>query len=299
MTSGGAAGVKAFQGYRSLPHPFSVSFGKKGSAAPATGVGDVAVHGSLGSEVLKGVLHVPELAVSLFSVPAALASGMAVSFSPAEPPAVSGQVVIARDGHVILTASECNGLFFIDGPCMAAAAALAGPDELSAAVMWHRRLGHLGFSTLADLARSKLIENCQVTADAFLQAGKQQLCEPCITTKLRRTSHPRRAPRPVRVLHRVHADLCELWHGCHFSTVIDEATRYACVTILRSKAATAADMRQQIAWLETQADQRVQRVRHDRGGEYMSHALRRCDRLRKRSAQRHAGVWGHGGRHAA
>jgi transposase InsO family protein len=44
------------------------------------------------------------------------------------------------------------------------------------------------------------------------------------------------------------------------------------VSILSSKASTAADLRKQIAWLETQTDQRVQRVRHDRGGEYMSHA---------------------------
>jgi len=71
MSPGGALGPGAFIEYRALPQPFSVSFGKKGTAAPATGVGDVEVHGSLGTEVLTGVLHVPELAVSLFSVRAA------------------------------------------------------------------------------------------------------------------------------------------------------------------------------------------------------------------------------------
>ena len=50
------------------------------------------------------------------------------------------------------------------------------------------------------------------------------------------------------------------------------ATRYACVSILSSKASTAADLRKQNAWLEMQTDRRVQRVRHDRGAEYMSHA---------------------------
>ena len=33
-----------------------------------------------------------------------------------------------------------------------------------------------------------------------------------------------------------------------------------------------ANLHKQIAWLETQTDQRVQRVRHVRGGEYRSHA---------------------------
>ena len=92
MSPGGALGPGAFVKYRALPQPFSVSFGKKGTAAPATGVGDVEVHGSLGTEVLAGVLHVPELAVSLFSVRAALASGMAVSVSPPETPGACSKV---------------------------------------------------------------------------------------------------------------------------------------------------------------------------------------------------------------
>ena len=53
--------------------------------------------------------------------------------------------------------------------------------------------------TLADIARSNLIQGCLVTQGATLQAHKQQLCEPFIATILRRMTHSRRAPQPVRV----------------------------------------------------------------------------------------------------
>jgi hypothetical protein len=75
------------------------------------------------------------------------------------------------------------------------------------------------------------------------------------------------------MLNRVHMDLCELAPGCYFSTMIDEATQFARVGILHRKGDTAAEVRTQVVWCETQTGKRVQRVRHDRGGEYMSGQL--------------------------
>ena len=71
------------------------------------------MYSSLNTEVLTGVLHVPFLAVSLFSVRGALASGMAGSFSPPETPGARSTVVLAYAGRVFLTARKSNGLHFI------------------------------------------------------------------------------------------------------------------------------------------------------------------------------------------
>ena len=98
MSPGGALGAGAFVEYRALLQLFSVSFGKKGTAAPSTGVGDAEVHGSLGTEVPTGVLHVPELAVSLFSVRAGRASGMAVPLPT--------HILAARRRHLHLQAQN-------------------------------------------------------------------------------------------------------------------------------------------------------------------------------------------------
>jgi hypothetical protein len=78
MSSGGKRGASAFRRYHALDEPVMIQFGMRGAMALAIGLGDQVVLGHAGSEVLDGVLHVPDLVVSPFSVQAALARGMAV-----------------------------------------------------------------------------------------------------------------------------------------------------------------------------------------------------------------------------
>jgi transposase InsO family protein len=127
--------------------------------------------------------------------------------------------------------------------------------------------------TLAKLSRAGMLEGCSLTPASFVQARKAQVCEPCMIGEMRRTSHPSRPSQKVQVLHRVHMDLCKLAPGCYFSTTVDEATRFVRVGILHRKSDTAAEVRTQVVWCETQTGKRVQRVRHDLGGEYMSGQL--------------------------
>jgi transposase InsO family protein len=131
----------------------------------------------------------------------------------------------------------------------------------------------VGFSTLADLARSGLIQRCTVTAPEFMQARWMQACEPCAVGKMRRVPHPPRAPQRIGLLHRMHADLCQLGPGCYLSTFIDEASRYAMIAVQRCKSDTAANVLRWVAWAETQTGRRVQRIRRDRGGEYVNRLL--------------------------
>jgi hypothetical protein len=92
--------------------------------------------------------------------------------------------------------------------------------------------------------------------------------------KLRRTSHAPREPRLVLKLHRIHIDLCDV-PNAYFSSAIDEATRYATVDILSQKSTAAGSVARLIAYHETQTDLKVQRVRTDRGGEYMCGTLKK------------------------
>jgi len=280
MSSGAGAGAAAFRNYQPFATAQLVHFGKRGASAPALGMGDLVVPGVSGWETLRNVLHVPEIAVSLFSVrDAVVNSRMSVSFWPSPD---GPRVQLCRDGGVVFTASERGGLFYLDGPAFTAAAAAAQgvPEQ---AMYWHRQLGHLGLSTLADLARSGLIQGCPVTAAEFLQAQKHFVCEPCALTKMRRASHPSRSVRAVRVLGRVHADLCQLEPGRYLSTFIDEATRYAHVGILSRKSDTATFLQHTIAWAETQTGAKLQRMRHDNGGEYLNKHM--LDYYRERGVQ--------------
>jgi hypothetical protein len=173
---------------------------------------------------------VPELACPLFSVRAALAKGKAVHFSPPAQSSSTDRVEVHHRGHVVFTASAHGELYFLDE--LVSAAASVASHDLELARQWHRRLGHLGFSTLAGLKRRGLLSGCSRSPAAFMQASKQQVCQPCMEGKLLRGSHPSRPPRLVRVLHRLHMDLCELRPRLYFATAVDEATRYACVGLL-------------------------------------------------------------------
>jgi hypothetical protein len=239
MSTGNGAGAAGFLSYRAFQVPQLVYFGKRGATAPAVGIGDLIVHGCGGIERLRGVLHVPGLAVSLFSVRAAVQEGISVFFRPCPGKAC---VVLQRRGCTVFTASEQRGLFYLDthGYVQAAAAAARGGQS---AMQWHRRLGHVGFSTLADLARSGLIQGCSVTAPEFMQARWRQACESCAVGKMRRVPHPTRAPHKIGLLHQMHADLCHLSPGCYLSTFIDEASRYAIIGVQRCKSETAANVR--------------------------------------------------------
>jgi hypothetical protein len=72
MSAGNGAGTEAFSAYRAFDKPLVVQFGKRGATDPALGIGDLNLHGKVGPETLRGVLYVPELVVSLFSVRAAV-----------------------------------------------------------------------------------------------------------------------------------------------------------------------------------------------------------------------------------
>jgi hypothetical protein len=221
------------------------------SRCTSTGDG-VACHLWLfGPRSAKEGTPVPELACPLFSVRAALAKGMAVHFSP---PAQSGspdRVEVQHGGPVTFTASAHSELYFLDE--LVSAAASGALHDVELARQWHRRLGHLGYSTLAGLTCRGLLSGWSTSPAAFMQVSKQQIFQPCMEGKLRRESHPTRHPRLVRVLHRLHMDLCELRPGLYFATVVDEATRYGCVDLLHHKSDTAAKG-SQAAYLVRNAD---------------------------------------------
>jgi hypothetical protein len=271
MHPGGSLGERAFVNYRRFDQPLAVHLAKKGAHTQAVGVGQMELRGCTGAVVLSNVLHVPELDHPLFSVRQALARGWDVTFTHSKLFGSAEEVAVTHKGCIVLTGRGRGNLFFLDNaPCVTAGSAVApSVQQLTKAWECHRRLGHVGFRRLADLKRKCLLGADDPSPAAFVQARKQKACEPCVLGKLRRVSHPPRVPHHVRPLHRLHVDLGDLPHGGYLSTVIDEGTRSAVVAVLQRKSNTEVAVRNAIEWFECQTDLRVQRVRSDRGGEYM------------------------------
>jgi hypothetical protein len=111
------------------------------------------------------------------------------------------------------------------------------------------------------------------TPAEFLQSSKEQICPPRVMDNMPRVSHPLRVPRAVAVLQQVLMNLCNLPYGASFGTVIDKAARVVTETLLARKRDAATAVHRSIMWHGTQTGLRVQRVRHDCGGENMGGEL--------------------------
>ncbi|GJV72897.1 integrase, catalytic region, zinc finger, CCHC-type containing protein [Tanacetum coccineum] len=71
--------------------------------------------------------------------------------------------------------------------------------------LWHRRLNHLNFDTLNDLARKDLVRGLPQ-----LKFEKDHLCSACQLGKSRKATHkPKMINTITEVLHTLHMDLCE------------------------------------------------------------------------------------------
>ena len=71
---------------------------------------------------------------------------------------------------------------------------------------WHRKLGHLGFDSLAKMSARGLFGANAPKPSAFEQA-KDEPCETCIKTKHARKPHPTRDSKATHVCDRIHSDV--------------------------------------------------------------------------------------------
>ncbi|GJS08460.1 ribonuclease H-like domain-containing protein [Tanacetum coccineum] len=70
--------------------------------------------------------------------------------------------------------------------------------------LWHRRLNHLNFGTLNELARNNLVRGLPM-----LKYDKDHLCPSCQLGKSKKASHPLKTENTnTEVLHTLHMDLC-------------------------------------------------------------------------------------------
>ena len=103
--------------------------------------------------------------------------------------------------------------------------------------LWHRRLSHLNFQTITNLARHKLVEGLP-----RFRYSKDHLCSACEQGKSTRAHFPSKVEHSTQhVLHLLHMDLCgpmrvQTINGKRYILVIvDDYSRWTWVYFLRSK----------------------------------------------------------------
>jgi len=134
---------------------------------------------------------------------------------------------------------------------------------------WHERYEHLSFEALHQLGKQGMVRGMPVIKHA------EQVCDTCVTTKLRRKPFPQQAQyRAQAPLDLVHGDLCGPVTPAtpggrrYFLLMVDDATRFMWAVLLPTKDAAADAVKRVKAEAEKETGRELKVLRTDNGGEF-------------------------------
>ncbi|MCO5549447.1 hypothetical protein L7F22_002918 [Adiantum nelumboides] len=171
-----------------------------------------------------------------------------------------------------------NGLFVLDRyekqiqACIAETKTQAMQD----AELWHARFGHVGYGSLMTLQRHNMVHDL-----SLLEMPPRHVCEGCVLGKMHRFAFSQDGSvRATRKLQLVHSDVCgpmrtpSVGNSIYFVTFIDDFSRFCWVYPLKAKSDVFAIFQHYVSMVENETGCKVQTLRTDRGGEYMSGAFK-------------------------
>jgi transposase InsO family protein len=136
------------------------------------------------------------------------------------------------------------------------------------ASIWHSLLDHINFGCISRLSTLSLIPKLSIV--------KGSKCQACVQAKQPRKPHFAIDERNSTILELIHSDLCEM-NGVltmggkkYLMTFIDDATRFYCVYLLKSKDEALDYFKIYKAEIENQLEKKIKRLRSDGGEEYFS-----------------------------
>ncbi|GKD97920.1 retrovirus-related pol polyprotein from transposon TNT 1-94, partial [Tanacetum coccineum] len=149
--------------------------------------------------------------------------------------------------------------------------------------LWHRRLNHLNFRTLNELARKDLVRGLPK-----LKYKKEHLCPSCQLGKSKKSSHPLKTVNSnTEVRNALHMDLCELMRvesinkKKYIVVIVDDYTRFGWVRFLRTKDETPKVIKKFIILTQRALNATVRYLRTDNGTEFVNKTLTEfCESVR-------------------
>ncbi|GJZ44734.1 retrovirus-related pol polyprotein from transposon TNT 1-94 [Tanacetum coccineum] len=193
------------------------------------GYGDYVV----GDSVISKVYYVEGLGHNLFSVGQFCDSDLEVAFRK------HSCYVRDTDGVELLKGSRGSNLYtiYVEEMMKSSPICLLSKASKYKSWLWHRRLNHLNFGTINDLARKDLVRGLP-----RLKFEKDHLCSACQLGKSKKHTHkPKTKNTNLEVLNTLHMDLCgpmrvQTINGKKYILVIvDDYSRFTWVKFLRSK----------------------------------------------------------------
>ncbi|GJW32418.1 retrovirus-related pol polyprotein from transposon TNT 1-94 [Tanacetum coccineum] len=225
----------------------------------------------IGDTIITRVYYVEGLSHNLFSVGQFCDAGLEVAFRKYT------CYIRNKDKVDLLKGSRTTNLYSISLKDMmeASPVCLLSKASSTKSWLWHRRLNHLNFGTLNELARKDLVRGLPK-----LKYEKEHLCPSCQLGKSKKSSHPLKTVNTnTEVLNTLHMDLCgpmrvESINGKKYILVIvDDYTRFGWVRFLRTKDETPEVIKKFIILTQCALNATVQYLRTDNGTEFANKIL--------------------------
>ncbi|GJT70657.1 retrovirus-related pol polyprotein from transposon TNT 1-94, partial [Tanacetum coccineum] len=141
--------------------------------------------------------------------------------------------------------------------------------------LWHRRLNHLNFDTINDLARKDLVRGL-----SRLKFEKDHLCSACQLGKSKKHTHkPKSENTNLEVLNTLHMDLCGLMRvqtingKKYILVIVDDYSRFTWVKFLRSKDETLEVVTKFLKQIQVGLNKTVRFICTDNGTEFVNKTL--------------------------
>ena len=233
---------------------------------PAEGEGKVQLLTSDGDSgenclALDKVLHVPQLAKNLLSVPALTQTGAKVLFD-------KEKCLVIKDDEVHTIGRVKDGkLYKVNSPAICNEFANVSKEEHLPHLtreLWHCRLGHLNHKYVNDLDKKNLVNGLNLP---FADENKTNDCEACILGKMQRVSCPKDSQnRAANCFEIIHTDLCgpmqvdSVGGSRYLLSFTDDYSRYVTVYFLKRKSEVLQKFKEYVNLIKNRTGSQIRKL---------------------------------------
>ncbi|KAJ9553562.1 hypothetical protein OSB04_017607 [Centaurea solstitialis] len=244
----------------------NVRFGNKLST-PIMGYGDILHH----KITINKVAYVEGLSHNLLSIGMFCDKGLEVNFRETR------CCVRTYEGQELIEGTRRSNLYTVNFQKQRpfTEICLLSKAYFNQNVLWHRRLSHLNYATINQLAKAGLVNGLP-----SLKFTKEQLCSACEMGKIKKSSHKLKVEhntsKPLQLLH---MNLCgpirvQSINGRKYVPVIvDDFSRYTWVNFLRSKDGASEIIISFIRSVQVRLQLPVQVIRTNNSTEFKNRTL--------------------------
>ncbi|KAA3481430.1 Retrovirus-related Pol polyprotein from transposon TNT 1-94 [Gossypium australe] len=231
-----------------------------GQFIKAEGKGNVSICTPPGNKIISNVLLVPQIDKNLLSIAQLLEKGYSVMFKGNE------CQINDPSGSQLMSVKMSDKSFVVNWNKELNLAYSASLDESK---LWHQKLGHANFRSLAQMVHEDLVENFTNSVESHY------VCEICQLGKQTRLLFPiNRAWRALERLQLVHTNVCgpmktqSLNGSRYFILFIDDYSKYYWIFFLKYKFEIAQVFMKFKVAAETETGCKLKTIRSDNGTEY-------------------------------